>query len=172
MNISLSTRALYFRYATGFSVGPVDLQLGPGTLHLEGPNGAGKTTLMRLQCGGLRPSSGEVRVCGRDPAREAGARALVAWSPAEPDLPDFLTVDEAWQTMAALRRAPRWDGRPFRQALANLDRPALDVVAGWIEGWRRDRIILLTSHQALPGEADQRAELLPGEALRVCAARG
>jgi len=40
-----------------------------GMLALVGANGSGKTTLLRLVFGGLRASSGEVRVFGCDPAR-------------------------------------------------------------------------------------------------------
>jgi ABC-type Na+ transport system ATPase subunit NatA len=40
-----------------------------------------------------------------------------SWMPAACDLPDFMTVDEAWQMMAALRGAPRWDAAPLREAL-------------------------------------------------------
>lgn len=40
-----------------------------------GPSGAGKTTLFRMLCAVLRPSSGQIRVFGRDTARLRG-RAL------------------------------------------------------------------------------------------------
>lgn len=48
------------------AVDRVSLRVDPGRiLTLLGPNGAGKTTLLRMLGGGLRPSSGEVRIGGR-----------------------------------------------------------------------------------------------------------
>lgn len=41
------------------------LEIRPGrALAVLGPNGVGKTTLLRLLCGGLRPSHGEIRLRG------------------------------------------------------------------------------------------------------------
>ncbi|MFM9880002.1 MAG: cytochrome c biogenesis heme-transporting ATPase CcmA [Burkholderiaceae bacterium] len=41
-------------------------QLGPGAvLNVQGANGAGKTSLLRMLCGLLEPSSGQVRWCGQ-----------------------------------------------------------------------------------------------------------
>ncbi|MCB9743944.1 MAG: ABC transporter ATP-binding protein [Alphaproteobacteria bacterium] len=101
----------------GFSLGPLELDLGPGVHRMEGGNGSGKTTLMRCLCGALRPSAGQVRVLGADPSRDPAARAQVAWLPAAPDLPDALRVEEAWQTLAALRGHPRWSGAALCEAL-------------------------------------------------------
>lgn len=46
----------------------VSLRAGRGEIvALVGPNGAGKSTLLRVLSGDAVPSSGRVRVCGRDP---------------------------------------------------------------------------------------------------------
>jgi heme exporter protein A len=47
------------------AVNGISFSLRPGeTLAVFGPNGAGKTSLLRMLSGGLKPSSGEVRIHG------------------------------------------------------------------------------------------------------------
>jgi ABC-2 type transport system ATP-binding protein len=49
-----------------FSLGPIDLQLEPGSAHaLIGPSGSGKTTLFRCVMGTVRRDQGLVKVGGR-----------------------------------------------------------------------------------------------------------
>src|SRR4051794_6596047 len=96
-----------------------------GVLHVQGPNGGGKTTLMRAVSGGLVPARGHVWVSGLDVHRHAPARRHISFVPAAPELPDFLTVTEAFQFVASLRRVPDWNGRSWCDAL-NLD-PALTL---------------------------------------------
>ncbi len=58
----------------GFTLGPVDLALEPGTvLGFVGPNGSGKTTTLNCIAGLVRPEEGAVAVFGRavDPAAPA-----------------------------------------------------------------------------------------------------
>jgi ABC-2 type transport system ATP-binding protein len=117
MTASLRAESLELRFSSGFRVGPITLDLGPGLHHLVAPNGTGKTTLLRCLCGAWRGTSGSLAVCGRDPRVETEARRDIAFVPAEPELPSFLTVDEAWQQLAAIRGRPSWDGHALRAAL-------------------------------------------------------
>ena len=62
----------------------VDFTLGTGLFGLLGPNGAGKSTLMRIICSLLKPSRGQVRVCGFDVARQRrSVRECLGYLPQE-----------------------------------------------------------------------------------------
>ena len=54
------------QYGYKLAVDRVDLELHRGVYGLLGANGAGKTTLMRMLCGILTPTSGEIRWGGRE----------------------------------------------------------------------------------------------------------
>ena len=53
------------QYGSRTAVDGVSIILKPGVYGLLGANGAGKTTLMRMICGVLAPSSGQVRADGK-----------------------------------------------------------------------------------------------------------
>ena len=65
MNVELSD--LTRRFGRTQAVAGVDLAIGPGVFGLLGPNGAGKTTLLRMLATVIPPSSGRLRLLGRDP---------------------------------------------------------------------------------------------------------
>jgi branched-chain amino acid transport system ATP-binding protein len=66
----LETRGLSKRFGGLEAVSGVDLRLDRGEVRaLIGPNGAGKTTLVGLISGRLQPTTGEVRLAGRDITR-------------------------------------------------------------------------------------------------------
>lgn len=75
------------------AVRDLSLSVAPGEIcGFIGHNGAGKTTLIRSVVGAQPPTSGEVRVCGRDVWREpVAAKRLMAYVPDNPDVYDFLT---------------------------------------------------------------------------------
>jgi ABC-type multidrug transport system ATPase subunit len=81
-----------------------------------GPNGAGKTTTMRVLSTLLRPTSGRVRIAGRDVVTEAlEVRRVIGLVTEEPSLLDRLTVREQLEFSAraydlpAARTAERID---------------------------------------------------------------
>jgi len=56
------------------AVAGVDLRAGPGVFGLLGPNGAGKTSLLRIMATAIPPTSGQLRLLGRDPRSHATRR--------------------------------------------------------------------------------------------------
>jgi ABC-2 type transport system ATP-binding protein len=72
-------------------------------LGLVGPNGAGKTTTLRSLCGIINPTSGTVRIAGHDIQSEGPqAKSQLAFIPDEPQLFEYLTVDEHLRFVARL----------------------------------------------------------------------
>lgn len=72
---AVSVRGLGKRYGRTVVLEEVNLSVSPGEVYaLTGPNGAGKTTLIRCMTGLAFPTSGDVRLLGRD-VHEEGSRA-------------------------------------------------------------------------------------------------
>ena len=67
----LEARGLTKRFGSIAAVDGIDLELRRGeSLAVFGPNGAGKTTLTRILTSTLRPTSGTLRIAGRDPRED------------------------------------------------------------------------------------------------------
>ena len=76
---------------------------GGEVLGLVGPNGAGKTTTLRAIAGIIRPTAGGVRIAGLDLAeRPVEAKRHLAFIPDEPQLFEYLTVEEHLRFVARL----------------------------------------------------------------------
>lgn len=81
-------------FGTKRAVDRLDLHVRQGELFaFLGPNGAGKTTTIKMVCGLLAPSSGDVKVGGY-PATSREARQLLAYVPDQPYLYEKLTGRE------------------------------------------------------------------------------
>ena len=63
--MELQLQHLSKRYGSKCAVDNVGANLVPGVYGLLGANGAGKTTLMRMICGVIKPSSGNIRLNGK-----------------------------------------------------------------------------------------------------------
>lgn len=122
--MELTLDRLTREFGPKIAVDRVSATLAPGVYGLLGANGAGKTTLMRMVCGVLRPTSGEVRYDGAPVERMGDAyRALLGYLPQDFGYyPEFTALD-FMEYMAALKGLSRGDARD--RSLALLDRVGL-----------------------------------------------
>jgi ABC-2 type transport system ATP-binding protein len=104
-------------YGRKIAVVGLDLIVPSGEIFaFLGPNGAGKTTSIKMLVGLLRPSAGEVRVCGFDVVSECRqANSRVGFIPDEPYLYDKLTGREFLQFIAGMYGL---DGRAAGERMA------------------------------------------------------
>ena len=100
----LDVRDLTKLYGDRPAVQGLSFHAAPGEiLGLVGENGAGKTTTLRCISGVFAPSSGQITVAGHDMATEPiQAKQALAFVPDEPQLFDYLTVEEHLQFTARL----------------------------------------------------------------------
>lgn len=95
----LECRQLKKNYGSFTALNGIDLALPQGKIvGLLGPNGSGKTTLIKLACGLLAPTSGEILINGMKPGVET--KKIVAYLPERNYLSDSMTVTEMVHFMA------------------------------------------------------------------------
>ncbi len=129
------------RYGDRVAVDGVSFSVGRGEVYgLLGPNGAGKTTTIKMVCGLLPPDAGTVSLDGREPARDAAARARVGYVPQDVALYPDLTAAE---NLAFLGRLYGLRGTTLRErvaealALTDLQARGGDRVGTYSGGMRR-----------------------------------
>ncbi|HUO52648.1 MAG TPA: ABC transporter ATP-binding protein [Gemmatimonadaceae bacterium] len=100
----IEVAALTKRYGEFTAVRSLSFTVAPGeVLGLVGPNGAGKTTTLRALAGIITPSAGRIAIGGHDLATAPErAKRLLAFIPDEPQLFEYLTVEEHLRFMARL----------------------------------------------------------------------
>ncbi|MBV9382834.1 MAG: ATP-binding cassette domain-containing protein [Streptosporangiaceae bacterium] len=107
MNIELEE--LTRRFGRNEAVAGVNLRAGPGVFGLLGPNGAGKTTLLRMMATVVSPSSGRMRLFGRDPvgyAQRKEIRRRLGYLPQNLCYYPAFTVLEFIEYFALLKEMP------------------------------------------------------------------
>ncbi len=94
------------RFSAFTAVNDISLQVRAGEIFgFLGPNGAGKTTTIKMLAGLLKPSSGRIRINGRDLAEEPVAcKQVTGYIPDRPYLYEKLTGIEYLQFIASLYR--------------------------------------------------------------------
>lgn len=92
-NPILECRGLTKFYSEKAALSGMNISLPKGKIiGLLGPNGSGKTTLIKLACGLLTPSEGEIKICGLNPGPET--KSFVSYLPERTYLPEWMTVQQ------------------------------------------------------------------------------
>ncbi|HEX5069579.1 MAG TPA: ABC transporter ATP-binding protein [Vicinamibacterales bacterium] len=114
---AIEIRNLVRRYGHTDAVNGLSMTVQPGRCYgFFGRNGAGKTTTIKCLLNLLRPSAGEVRVFGLDPARcEVAVKSRIAYVPDQVGFYPWMTVREALQYAASFRS--RWNTDTERMLL-------------------------------------------------------
>jgi ABC-2 type transport system ATP-binding protein len=105
------------RYGDVVAVDHVDLTVGDGEIMgIIGHNGAGKSTTLKMILGLISPTSGVVKVMGRDMAKESIAvKQFIGYLPEESPLYENMTATEYLMFFAEIYKLPR------REAAARID---------------------------------------------------
>lgn len=85
------------------AISHLTLNIQKGILALLGPNGSGKTTLMKILVGAIRPSSGKIRILGKDLGDiRSEDKKNIGYQPENPGLYQDLTGKEFLEYMGRL----------------------------------------------------------------------
>jgi manganese/iron transport system ATP-binding protein len=151
---SISVRDLSVTYPNGFTaVREASFDLDPGTIcALVGPNGSGKSTIFKAIMGFVRPSRGEVRLCGL-PVEEAIRKNIVAYVPQSEDvdwnfpvLVETVVMMGRYGHMNFLRIPSRADRYKVDEALERVGMSAFrHRQIGELSGGQKKRVFLARS---------------------------
>jgi ABC-2 type transport system ATP-binding protein len=135
---SASLEGISKRFGSAEALIGIDLTLAQGVTGLLGPNGAGKTTLLRILATVLAPTSGEVRLLGRNPDdldERIQVRRTLGYLPQELGFPRGFTTFRFVDYMAVLKE---WHESGPRHAEV---RRVLDLVGATAFSTKRIRVL-------------------------------
>jgi manganese/iron transport system ATP-binding protein len=148
---SVTVRDLSVTYPNGFTaVRDASFALSPGTIcALVGVNGSGKSTIFKAIMGFVKPSAGEVRLCGM-PVDEAVAKNIVAYVPQSEDvdwnfpvLVETVVMMGRYGHMNFMRIPTRTDRRKVDEALERVGMSAYRKrQIGELSGGQKKRVFL------------------------------
>jgi ABC-2 type transport system ATP-binding protein len=134
----IEVRGLVKRYGELTAVAGVDLTVNPGDVYgYLGPNGAGKTTSLRMMLGLITPTSGTVRLFGRDPIASVDALEGVAGFVEAPAFYPYLSGQRNLELLAAFDGGDAKGRIPAALHAVDLTDRARDRVGGYSHGMRQ-----------------------------------
>ena len=144
--VVIRAHGLTRRFGELVAVDHVDLQVPARQVYgFLGPNGSGKSTTIRMLCGLLTPSAGEIEVLGlRIPAEAEALRRHIGYMTQRFSLFEDLTVRENLEFLAAVQGVPKAKTRArIDELLAQYhfgDRQK--QLAGTLSGGQKQRLAL------------------------------
>jgi ABC-type multidrug transport system ATPase subunit len=107
--VNVEINGLTRQFGRTMAVAGVDMHAGPGVFGLLGPNGAGKTSLLRMMATAIQPTSGTLRLLGRDPGSYGPRREIrrrLGYLPQNLGYYPGFTVAEFVEYFALLKEVP------------------------------------------------------------------
>ena len=145
-DIAIRARGLTRRFGALVAVDRVDLTVPKANVYgFLGPNGSGKSTTIRMLCGLLTPSEGEIEVLGlRIPEQAEALRLRIGYMTQKFSLFEDLSVRENLEFLAAVQ------GLPKRRAKQRVDELVAQYhfgdrqkqLAGTMSGGQKQRLAL------------------------------
>ena len=142
----MHAQGLTRRFGDLLAVDNVDLTVPRGQVYgFLGPNGSGKSTTIRMLCGLLEPSAGQIEVLGLAVPEQAEAlRRRIGYMTQRFSLYEDLSVRENLEFLAAIQDLPRTQARQrvdeLLQQYRLLDRQP--QLAGTLSGGQKQRLAL------------------------------
>lgn len=144
--LAIRAQGLTRRFGDLVAVDHVDLQVSAKQVYgFLGPNGSGKSTTIRMLCGLLTPSEGEIEVLGlRIPEQAEALRRRIGYMTQQFSLFGDLTVCENLQFLAAVQGVPKARTRSRIDALIEQYRfgDCMNQLAGTLSGGQKQRLAL------------------------------
>ena len=144
--VAIRARGLTRRFGGLVAVDHVDLEVPRRHVYgFLGPNGSGKSTTIRMLCGLLTPSEGEIEVLGlRIPEQAEVLRSRIGYMTQKFSLFEDLSVRENLEFLAAVQGLPKARARQRVDALVEQYRFAerQKQLAGTLSGGQKQRLAL------------------------------
>ncbi|OGS20648.1 MAG: ABC transporter [Elusimicrobia bacterium RIFOXYA2_FULL_40_6] len=145
-NLSIKTVNLKKTFNNLTAVKNINLEINPGEIFaFLGPNGAGKTTTVKLLCGLLKPTSGEIYVCGQKAEKNSiEIKKLIGLVPDHPFIYPKLKGVEFLQLIGDVYNVSlneQKDRIPELLKTFGLEEASLDLIETYSLGMRQKLVI-------------------------------
>ncbi len=145
-DVAIRAHGLTRRFGTLTAVDRIDMQVPARCVYgFLGPNGSGKSTTIRMLCGLLTPSGGQIEVLGlRIPEQAELLRRKIGYMTQKFSLFDDLTVRENLEFLAAIQGVPKARSRQRIDQLVTDYRfgDRQQQLAGSMSGGQKQRLAL------------------------------